>query len=83
VLAVRRLPLSYTLYAAASLLLVAVRLQPTPLTSTTRILIVVFPVFAALGIAGRNRRFDLVWTVCSTLLLGLAAVAFVRGDFIA
>ncbi len=83
ILAVRRLPLSYTLYAIASILLIAVRLQPTPLTSTTRLLLVIFPVFAALGIAGRNRRFDLVWTVCSALLLGLAAVAFVRGDFIA
>ena len=79
-LAARRLPLSYTLYAAASVLLLAVRLQPTPLTSTMRLLIVVFPVFAALGIAGRNRRFDLVWTVCSLALFGLVAVAFIRGD---
>jgi hypothetical protein len=82
-LAVRSLPASYSLYAAASILLIAVRLQPIPLTSTTRLLLVVFPVFAALGIAGRHRRFDLAWTVASTLLLGFAAVTFVRGDFVA
>ncbi len=81
-LAVRRLPASYTLYAAASILLIAVRLQPIPLTSTTRLLLVVFPVFAALGIAGRHRRFDLAWTVVSAILLGFAAVTFVRGDFV-
>ena len=81
-LAVRRLPASYSLYAAASILLIAVRLQPIPLTSTTRLLLVVFPVFAALGIAGRHRRFDLAWTVVSALLLGFAAVTFVRGDFV-
>jgi hypothetical protein len=81
-LAVRRLPASYSLYAAASILLIAVRLQPIPLTSTTRLLLVVFPVFAALGIAGRHRRFDLAWTVVSAILLGFAAVTFVRGDFV-
>jgi hypothetical protein len=83
VLAVRRLPGSYSLYAAASIALIAVRLQPIPLTSTTRLLLVVFPVFAALGIAGRHRRFDLAWTIVSVLLLGVVAVVFVRGDFVA
>jgi hypothetical protein len=81
--AIRSLPHSYTLYAAASLLIIIVRLQPTPLTSTTRMLLVIFPVFAALGIAGRNRRFDMAWTFASTLLLGLVAVTFLRGDFVA
>jgi hypothetical protein len=82
-LAIRRLPASYSLYAAASILLIAIRIQPIPLTSTTRLLLVVFPVFAALGIAGRHRRFDLAWTVGSVLLLGFVAVTFVRGDFVA
>lgn len=82
-LSARRLPASYSLYAAASLLLIALRLQPTPLTSTMRLLLVIFPVFVALGIAGRQRRFDLAWTVGSTLLLGLVTAAFVRGDFVA
>lgn len=83
VVAVRKVPLSYTLYAAASLLLLVVRLQPTPMTSTTRMLLVIFPVFAALGIAGRHRRFDAAWTLASTLFLGLVAVTFLRGDFVA
>ncbi len=82
-LAVRRLPASYTVYAATSILLFAIRIQPIPLTSTTRYLLVVFPVFAALAIAGRHRRFDLAWTILSTLLLGLVAATFVRGDFVA
>lgn len=81
--AVRRLPASYTLYSAAALLLIAVRIQPIPLTSTMRFLLVLFPVFAALGIAGRSRRFDRAWTIGSTILLGLAAATFVRGDFVA
>jgi hypothetical protein len=83
VAAARRLPLSYTLYAAASLLILIVRLQPTPLTATSRYLLVVFPVFAALGIVGRHRRFDMAWTLVSTLFLGLVAVTFLRGDFVA
>ena len=78
-----RLPPSYTLYAAASLLILIVRLQPTPLTATTRFLLVIFPVFAALGILGRHRRFDTAWTLVSTLFLGLVAVTFLRGDFVA
>jgi hypothetical protein len=81
--AARWLPLSYTLYAIASLLIIIVRLQPTPMTSTTRMLLVIFPVFAALGIVGRHRRFDIAWTLVSTLFLGLVAVTFLRGDFVA
>ena len=81
--AARRLPLSYTLYAAASLTILIVRLQPTPLTATSRYLLVIFPVFAALGILGRHRRFDTAWTLVSTLFLGLVVVTFLRGDFVA
>jgi hypothetical protein len=81
--AVRLLPLSYTLYAVTSLLFIIVRLQPTPMTSTTRYLLVIFPAFVALGIVGRHRRFDMAWTLVSTLFLGVVAVTFLRGDFVA
>lgn len=80
---VRRLPLSYTLLALPQLLLIALRIQPTPLTSTTRYVLVVFPVFVVLALAGRSRRFDRLWTVLSVFGLALLASDFVRGNFVA
>jgi hypothetical protein len=82
-LGARRLPASYTLYAASQLLLISVRLQPTPLTSTTRYLLVLFPVFVVLGDFGRRRWFDRAWLVASSIGLAVLAVGFVRGQFIA
>ncbi|MER3418266.1 MAG: hypothetical protein C4343_03975 [Chloroflexota bacterium] len=83
VLGARRLPVSYTLYAASQLLLISIRLQPTPLTSTTRYLLVLFPVFVVLGDFGRRRWFDRAWLVTSSIGLAVLAVGFVRGQFIA
>lgn len=79
----RILPLSYTLLALPQLLLPALRIQPTPLTSTNRYVLVVFPVFVLLALIGRNRRFDRLWVVASSIGLGVLALGFVRGDFIA
>ncbi|HEU4672303.1 MAG TPA: hypothetical protein VFS32_05330 [Candidatus Limnocylindrales bacterium] len=79
----RLLPLSYTLLALPQLLLPAVRIQPTPLTSTNRYVLVVFPVFVLLAIVGRNRRFDRLWVAASSIGLGVLALEFVRGNFIA
>ena len=42
---IRRMPVTYSLYAWPPLLLVATRIQPTPLTSTMRYVLVLFPVF--------------------------------------
>jgi hypothetical protein len=83
VVGARLLPVSYTLLALPQLILPALRIQPTPLTSTTRYVLVVFPVFVLLAFVGRNRRFDRLWTVTSSIWLGVLALGFVRGDFIA
>ena len=80
---VRRLPASYTLFAASQLLLISIRLQPTPLTSTTRYLLVLFPVFVVLAGFGRRRWFDRAWLVASSVGLAVLAAGFVRGQFIA
>lgn len=79
----RRLPVSYTLFAASQIVLLAVRLQPTPLTSTTRYLLVLFPVFVVLAMVGRRRWFDRAWLVGSAIGLAVLASGFVRGQFIA
>ena len=50
-----------------------------PLMSTTRYLIVLFPCFVILAMAGRHERFNTGWLVISTLLLGFVASSFVEG----
>jgi hypothetical protein len=82
-LGARRLPASYTLFAASQLLLISIRLQPTPLTSTTRLLLVLFPVYVVLAGFGRRRWFDRAWLVGSAIGLATLAIGFVRGQFIA
>ena len=78
-----RVPATYSLYVLPQLALLAVRIQPTPLTSTTRYTLVLFPCFVMLALLGRHRRFHDAWTVMSLLGLGLLAGLFVRGDFVA
>jgi hypothetical protein len=81
--AARRVPLSYTLLALPQLGLLATRLQPTPLTATSRYVVVVFPVFVVLALLGRSRRFDRTWVIGSAMGLAILASQFVRGAFIA
>ena len=81
--AIRRLPLSYSLYALPQIALLATRILPTPLTSTTRYLLVIFPVFVALALYLRGRRAELAVITWSVLGLALFTILFVRGDFIA
>jgi hypothetical protein len=83
VVGVRRLPLSYTLLAAPQVALLAIRIQPTPLTSTTRYLEVVFPVFVLIALGTRGRRRELSWVILSLLMLGALTWTFVIGDFVA
>jgi hypothetical protein len=47
--------------------------------STVRYLIVLFPCFVVLAMAGRSRRFNTAWVVVSVLLLGFVATQFVQG----
>jgi hypothetical protein len=79
---VRRLPIAYTLLAAPQLLLLATRIQPTPLTGTLRYLVVVFPVFVLLGQVG-DRRLQFGWALGSSLFLALLAARFFGGEFVA
>ena len=77
----RRLPIAYTLYALPQFLLLATRIQPTPLTSTNRYLLVLFPAFVVLALHPWPRRpaglgHHLV------LFLGLLLAEFQRGTFV-
>lgn len=78
-----RLPIEYSLFAAPHVILAATRILPTPLTSTTRHLMIVFPLFVVLALLGERRRPHWTWVIASLLLLGLLAHAFLRGDFVA
>lgn len=79
----RRLPFTYTLYAAPALVLIATRLQdPQPLMSTMRYVLVLFPVFAGLALFGRDRRVHLAWLVSSLIFLGYFAHLFLTGVFV-
>lgn len=80
---IRRLPVELSLYALPHLALLAVRILPTPLTSTSRYLLIVFPLFVVLATLLGERRARWSWAIASLLALGLLAHAFARGDFVA
>lgn len=79
---IRRLPLAYTLFAIPQVLLLATRIQPTPLTSTNRYLLVVFPAFVVLALIPWQ-RVRLAWAIVSTLFLAVLLQAFLAGDYVA
>ncbi len=79
---IRRVPVAYTLYAIPQIVLVGTRIQPTPLTSTARYLLVVFPVFVILALVpGRWPRF--AWGLASAMLLAVLLSMFLHGDYVA
>jgi hypothetical protein len=78
----RRLPVAYSLIAIPQVLLLATRLQPTPLTSTARYLLVVFPVFVLLAEV-EDRRLQLAWLAGSIMFLTILLLAFETGEFVA
>ena len=80
---VRRLPVSYSLLAIPQVALIAIRIQPTPLTSTARLLEVVFPAFVVIALATGGRRRAVTWTVLSVLALAALTWLFVSGDWVA
>ena len=79
----RRMPLTYSLYAWPPLLLIATRIQPTPLTSTTRYVLVLFPVFVVAALLTGRPWLRQAWLIVSALLLGALATLFLQGDFVA
>ncbi|HYI66512.1 MAG TPA: hypothetical protein VEW95_06285 [Candidatus Limnocylindrales bacterium] len=80
----RRMPLTYSLYAWPPLLLIATRVQPTPLTSTTRYVLVLFPIFVVAALLTERRpRLRWGWLIVSSILLVALATIFLQGDFVA
>ena len=80
---IRRLPASYSLLALPQVALIAVRIQPTPLTSTARLLEVVFPAFVVVALGTAGRRSTVTWGVLSVLALAALTWMFVTGDWVA
>ena len=78
----RRLPLAYGLFAIPQIALLATRIQPTPLTSTARYLLVVFPVFVMLALV-EDRRIQLAWLIGSVMFLALLLASFLQGNYVA
>jgi hypothetical protein len=82
VVGVRQVPVAYSLYSIPQIVLIGTRIQPTPLTSTARYLLVVFPVFVLLALVpGRWVRF--AWLIGSTMLLAVLVAAFLHGEYVA
>lgn len=77
-----RLPLALTLYAAPQLYVAWARILPTPLTSTSRHLIVIFPIFIVLALLLEDRRARWSYAILSLLLLGALVNEFVTGNFV-
>jgi hypothetical protein len=82
VIGLRTLPVAYSLIAIPQVLLLATRIQPTPLTSTARYLLVVFPVFVLLARVP-ERRIQLAWLAGSIMFLTILLIAFETGQFVA
>lgn len=82
VLGIPRLPIALTLYTAPQLYLAWARILPTPLTSTSRHLIVIFPAFIVLALLLGDRRWRWSYVILSLLLLGALANEFVVGNFV-
>ncbi len=81
--AARRMPLTYSLYAWPPIILIALRIQPTPLTSTIRYVVVLFPIFIVLALLTGRPWLERAWVILSLLFLGLLTATFLSGDFVA
>ncbi len=78
----RRVPVSYSLFAIPQIILIGTRIQPTPLTSTARYLLVLFPVFVILALVPwRWAKF--AWGLGSAMLLALLLAMFLHGEYVA
>jgi hypothetical protein len=81
---VRRLPLAYTLYAAPQLLVLLTRdNNKPPLMSTSRLVLVIFPVFVVLALLFRHRRLHAAWLLVSGGLLLYFCYLFFLDTFVA
>ena len=80
--ALRRLPFAYSLFALPQFALLITRIQPTPLTSTNRYLLVIFPAFVVLALIPW-RRVRIAWAITSLLFLAILLQEFQAGTFVA
>lgn len=78
----RRLPASYSLLVLPQLVLILTQDALYPLMSVMRYVIVLFPCFVVLALAGRSPRFHTAWLALSTLFLGLLTTLFLQGTFV-
>jgi hypothetical protein len=78
----RRVPVAYSLFAIPQIALLGTRIQPIPLTSTGRYLLVVFPVFVILALAP-GQWLRLSWALASAMFLALLLASFLQGNFVA
>jgi hypothetical protein len=78
-----RLPVLHSLYAAPHVALLAVRIvEPSPVASAGRFLLVIFPLFVVLALLlGGGRRF-IAWLVVSAATMGALLYAFWQGLFV-
>lgn len=82
-LGIRRVPASYVLYAGATVLLLAIRLQPIPLTSTVRYLGAAFTCLVVAAVLLRRPSAERAWLIASAAIAGLLVAMFVGGSFVA
>lgn len=82
IVGLRLLPVSYSLYVLPQLALTLTQQTVWPLMSTMRYLLVLFPCFVVLALAGRRPRFHTGWLLLSILFLGLMAALFLEGNFV-
>jgi hypothetical protein len=78
----RLVPVSYSLYVLPQLALTLTQQTVSPLMSTARYLLVLFPCFVVLALAGRRPRFHTAWLLLSVLFLGLMTALFLEGNFV-
>jgi hypothetical protein len=80
----KRLPVSYTLYAGAQILLIGARqAEFTPLMSSSRYFVVVFPLFIILATTLQLRLTRHLWVATSVALSLALFLLFLRGAFVA
>ncbi len=80
VLGLKKLPVSYSLYALVSLLF---PLSGGTMASMSRYVLVVFPMFIILAIQSRRKPFYWTISACFLLLLAVSTAAFATGRWIA
>lgn len=80
--ALRRLPFAYSLFALPQFALLITRIQPTPLTATNRYLLVIFPAFVVLALIPWQ-RVRIAWAITSLLFLAILLGEFQTGTFVA